>query len=204
MCVSPSTQMEPKKRNSTGFSSSSPHQLFPGKLHDLMTYVERNYLEAAISWVCDGRAILVNDPETLVDLLPIFFGQTKYRSFQRQLNLWHFEKVLDGPTRGAFRHPYFLKGKKELCSHMSRGHHKNAPSTEKMFGHTTPSDISISDNLGNSNDASHFEDGDPLNFGGRQFYYVDARKSSYLPLSLSDDPDGRIQTSKKEERRPPA
>jgi hypothetical protein len=200
MCVSPSTRTEPKKRNSTGFSSNSA-QLFPGKLHDLMTYVERNYLEAAISWVCDGRAFVVNDPKTLVDLLPIFFGQTKYRSFQRQLNLWHFEKIADGPARGAFRNPFFLKGKKELCSRMNRGHHlvKNTPSMEKMFEHTT-ADISILDNLGNSNDNSHYEDGDPLNFGGRQFFYVDARKC-HLSLSLSDDPDGLIQTNK-EDRHP--
>lgn len=94
--------------------------MFPGKLHDLMSFVEKQGLESAISWVMNGRAFLIRDPEKLVELLPKFFSQTKYRSFRRQLNMWHFERVLDGPNRGAFHHPYFVRGNKSLCSYMSR------------------------------------------------------------------------------------
>ena len=96
---------------------------FPGKLMDLLTYVEREGLEDIIGWVSHGRAFMVHDPDKLVLLLPMFFSQTKYRSFSRQCNMWYFERILDGPDKNAFHHPYFVKGKKDLCSKMSR-HHK--------------------------------------------------------------------------------
>lgn len=94
---------------------------FPGKLHDLMTFTEREGLDNVISWVQNGRAILVHDPEKLLQILPHFgFSQTKYRSFQRQLNMWHWERILDGPFKGGWIHPYFIRGNKVLCSFMSR------------------------------------------------------------------------------------
>ena len=60
---------------------------FPGKLHDLITYAELNGLDHIISWVYEGRAFMVHNQELLLQILPIFFGQTKFRSFQRQLNV---------------------------------------------------------------------------------------------------------------------
>ena len=94
---------------------------FPGKLHRMMEHVEKESLDNIISWVCDGRAIMIHDPNELVKvLLPNFFCQTKFRSFERQLNMWHFERLVKGPHRGAFVHPLFLKDKAYLCKHMSR------------------------------------------------------------------------------------
>lgn len=93
---------------------------FPGKFHDMMTYVETNGLESAISWVMNGKGFMINDPDKLVTILPLFFDQTKYRSFRRQLNMWHFERILDGPHKGAFVHPYFVRGNRGLCAYMSR------------------------------------------------------------------------------------
>lgn len=69
---------------------------------------------------------MVHQPERLVqDVLPVFFGQTKYRSFQRQLNMWHFDRILDGPGKGGFMHPFFVRGNKALCTFMSRHVHPN-------------------------------------------------------------------------------
>lgn len=93
---------------------------FPGKLYDMLEYAEENDLDSVVSWIKGGHAFMVHNPEKLVDVLPIFFGQTKYRSFRRQLNMWHFHRILEGPDRGAFMHPCFIKGNKQLCSHMSR------------------------------------------------------------------------------------
>ena len=93
---------------------------FPGKLHDMMQYIEEENLDSVISWVLKGRGFMIHDPEKLVDILPLFFGLTKYRSFRRQLNMWHFERVLDGPNKGAFIHPYFVRDNRSLCALMSR------------------------------------------------------------------------------------
>ena len=102
------------------YSRKGSEVQFPGKLHDMMAFVERENLESIISWVDEGRAIMINDPEKLVQILPLFFGQTKYRSFRRQLNMWRFERTCEGPLKGAFSHPYFLQGQKKLVSKMSR------------------------------------------------------------------------------------
>ena len=104
-----------QKRNGT-----SPTCKFPGKLHEMLSYVEDKGLEHVISWTLNGRGFQINDPEELVTILPRFFEQTKYRSFRRQINMWHFDRVLDGPHRGVFVHPYFVKGNKKLCDRMSR------------------------------------------------------------------------------------
>ncbi|KAL3918931.1 MAG: hypothetical protein SGILL_004007 [Bacillariaceae sp.] len=126
---------------------------FPGKLHDLLTYAETHRLDWVISWCHEGKAFIVHSQEHLLQILPIFFGQTKFRSFQRQLNvsahtdrgkrkvykinsflishtfpfpspyqMWHFERVLVGPFKGAFMHPCFVRGNRALCASMSRHH----------------------------------------------------------------------------------
>ena len=40
--------------------------------------------------------------------------------------MWHFERVLIGPYKGAFTHPCFVRGNKALCASMSR-HHLPSP-----------------------------------------------------------------------------
>ena len=94
--------------------------LFPCKLHDMLNYAEDHGLEDVISWTSNGRSFKIHSAEKLAYLLPRFFGQTKFRSFQRQLHLWSFEKVRDSVDRGAFAHPFFMKGKKSLVQNVSR------------------------------------------------------------------------------------
>ena len=94
---------------------------FPGKLHDLMDYVEQEGLQHIISWTRGGRAFKVHEPKLFVDsILPMFFYQTKYQSFQRQIYMWHFKKIWIGRDKGSFFHPYFKRGEKYLCKKMSR------------------------------------------------------------------------------------
>ena len=124
-CDSMSSSIASTSTSSPTSCSSNLHgtgseMQFPGKLHTMMEHVEKEGLENVIAWVHDGRAIMVNDPKKIVELLPKFFSQTKFRSFQRQLNMWHFERILKGPQKGAFRHPLFRKDNKKLCARMSR------------------------------------------------------------------------------------
>jgi hypothetical protein len=110
---------------SSASRKSRSEKQFPGKLHDMMTYVECVGLEHIVSWIHNGRGFMVHDPEKMVEILPLFFSQTQYRSFSRQLNMWHFERVLDGSCKGAFVHPSFLRGHRSLCAEMSR--HEKPP-----------------------------------------------------------------------------
>eukprot|EP00934_Nitzschia_sp_Nitz4_P007270 Nitzschia sp. Nitz4//scaffold22_size323478//177028//177804//NITZ4_000545-RA/size323478-processed-gene-0.469-mRNA-1//-1//CDS//3329543049//7260//frame0 len=134
-----SMQAKDKKKIQSRGSASVQ---FPGKLHDLMTYTDRQGLDHIISWVQNGTALMVHNPEKLLEILPMFgFGQTKYRSFQRQLNMWHWERIVDGPYKGAWRHPYFVRGNKTLCRFMSRHLFSNNSSV-------SPSDSPIHINKG--------------------------------------------------------
>ena len=169
----------------------------------MMSFVEREGLESIISWVRNGRALMVHNPEKLVELLPLFFSQTKYRSFQRQLNMWHFERVLDGPDKGAFIHPYFIKGNKPLCAYMSR-HGLNMPlpkhlvkllqnehswtnnmsngesSMDKSSDDLLQSALSLPDCEDGEHDVPHgsdLKDGDISVFEGRKFYFVECMAS---------------------------
>jgi hypothetical protein len=111
-----------KKANSAARkrSTGSPNIQFPGKLHDMMTYVDQEGLGHIVSWIHNGRGFKVHNSDRLVEILPLFFSQTQYRSFARQLHMWRFERVIDGSCKGAFVHPYFLRGHRLLCAEMSR------------------------------------------------------------------------------------
>ena len=94
---------------------------FPGKLHNLMEYAIDHGKEDVISWVNDGRAILIHNPKRLIaEILPYYFSHTKIRSLERQFNMWHFERITYGPYKGAWMHPYFQRDNRSLCSKMSR------------------------------------------------------------------------------------
>lgn len=91
---------------------------FPMKLHNMLEQIAQyeNELEHIVSWQPHGRCFLVHKiKEFQEDVLPRFFQQRKYASFQRQLNLYGFSRLTKGPDRGAYYHELFLRGKSILC-----------------------------------------------------------------------------------------
>jgi hypothetical protein len=101
--------------------------LFPCRLYDLLEQTEQKGLESIISWTTNGRAFRVQNPSELSSILPFFFQQTKFRSFQRQLVHWSFHKIRCGPDRGAFFNPFFVRGPdtKQVLQTMTRGAFKS-------------------------------------------------------------------------------
>lgn len=96
---------------------------FPMKLHDMLDAITHHetHLESVVRWQPHGRCFVVNKPQEFADkVLTRFFQQKKYASFQRQLNLYGFNRITKGPDRGAYYHELFLRGKKFLC----RGIHR--------------------------------------------------------------------------------
>mmetsp|Transcript_11854 Transcript_11854/g.28443 ORF Transcript_11854/g.28443 Transcript_11854/m.28443 type:complete len:398 (+) Transcript_11854:557-1750(+) len=134
---SPSSSKQRQQQQQPHHHRPTSLKQFPGKLHDLMTYAESNGLDDVIGWVHNGSAFMVHDQKRLLEILPIFFGQTKFRSFQRQLNMWRFERVLVGPYKGAFMHPFFIRGNKSLCESMTR----NPTTTSSSSASLSPSAI---------------------------------------------------------------
>ena len=82
-----------RRSSSTGSVLSTKENQFPGRLYDMLEAVDCLGLSDAVSWLPHGRSFKVLDPDKFMNLVvPKFFKATKYRSFQRQLNLWGFHR----------------------------------------------------------------------------------------------------------------
>jgi hypothetical protein len=74
-----------------------------------------------VTWLPSGTAFIVRSPKKFVEMvLPRFFKQTKIASFYRQLNMYGFRRIVDGPDMGAYHHELFVRDKPHLCSSILR------------------------------------------------------------------------------------
>ena len=74
-----------------------------------------------VSWLPDQTSFKVHNQAAFVNnILPRYFNQTKYRSFQRQLNVWGYERISDGPGKGGYKHKHFVRNNPSLCHNMKR------------------------------------------------------------------------------------
>jgi len=98
---------------------SSP---FPMKLHEMLDDIERDGYGHVVSWQPHGRCFIVRKPKEFVEhVMPTYFKQSKLASFQRQLNLYGFQRLTrKGPDKGAYYHEKFLRGKVFLSQHIHR------------------------------------------------------------------------------------
>lgn len=119
--------VKPSSAASIGSSPISADHLnpnafqFPWKLHDMLDRAVEEGFRYIVSWEDEGLAFRVHMPSKFVEIvMPIFFKQTKYKSFQRQLNLYGFTRINDGPCKGGYKHKYFIRGQRGLCQLITR------------------------------------------------------------------------------------
>lgn len=94
---------------------------FPLKLHQVLEQVEVDGHSHVVSWQPHGRCFVIHKPKEFTDhIMPHYFRQTKLTSFQRQLNLYGFQRLTRGADSGGYYHELFLRGKDFLCKHMVR------------------------------------------------------------------------------------
>jgi hypothetical protein len=109
---------------------------FPWKLHDMLRDCEKEGKSHVVSWLPHGKAFRVHKVTDFVGkILPSHFKQTKYKSFQRQLNLWGFERITrNGPEKGAYFHKSFLLDQPRLCRFLTRqrGNKKSSQLDSKL------------------------------------------------------------------------
>ena len=116
---------------------------FPEKLHEMLTTESLDQSNSAVivSWLSHGRAFIVRKPKQFTtQIMPKYFRQTKLTSFQRQLNLYGFRRITQGPDAGAYYHELFLKGRPQLCMRMVR-------QKVKGTGHKQPTDVTTEPNF---------------------------------------------------------
>lgn len=114
-------------------SDDSNNVQFPWKLHLLLrNAAENDFEEAAISWLPGGVAFKVHDKKKFAEeIMPKYFSSNKFKSFQRNLNLWGFHTQTKEPNRGAIHHPYFLRGQTDRCHLMKRVKIKKGQADER-------------------------------------------------------------------------
>jgi hypothetical protein len=112
----------------TGGNNHQHTTPFPWKVHEMLDRADKEGFEHIVSWLpTEVHGFKVHNSKEFVSIvLPKFFRQTKYKSFQRQCNIWGFERLLDGPFKGGYTHDEFVKGNPSLCSKMKRQKIKGA------------------------------------------------------------------------------
>jgi len=95
---------------------------FPFKLFDMLTHLELTGQKSdVVSWLPHGRSFVVhNTKEFESSVLPFFFQQKQYKSFQRQLNIYSFNRITVGCDKGSYYHELFLRGKRFLSMGIHR------------------------------------------------------------------------------------
>lgn len=97
---------------------SPKSKTFPWKLHEMLQLAEKEGFGGIVSWLPDGTSFKVYEPILFVqEVMPKFFHQSKYKSFQRQLNLWGFERITTGLGKGGYTRSnhFFRYNPSEIC-----------------------------------------------------------------------------------------
>ncbi|RKP08874.1 HSF-type DNA-binding-domain-containing protein [Thamnocephalis sphaerospora] len=98
--------------------------MFIDQLYEIL---ECGYFSHIVGWDENGTSFYVHNQEAMThDVLPTFSAQTHFSSFERQLNMYGFERLSDGRKRkrsgeaSRFAHPYFVSGAPELLGLIRR------------------------------------------------------------------------------------
>jgi HSF-type DNA-binding len=94
---------------------------FPERLHRLLLEIAKDGNGDVVSFLPHGRAFAIHKTDRFVsEIMPAYFKQKSLSSFQRQLNLYGFKRVVNGRDAGAYYHELFLQGKPNMCLIMRR------------------------------------------------------------------------------------
>jgi HSF-type DNA-binding len=102
-------------------NSSKAFCTFPLQLFKLLKDSENELFTDIVSWLPHGKAFRVHKPNQFVAIiLPRYFRQTVFPSFQRQLALYGFRRIPYGMDRAAYYHEFFIKGCDNMCHNIKR------------------------------------------------------------------------------------
>jgi hypothetical protein len=96
---------------------------FPQKLHRMLADLEKEEGGAVIaSYLPHGHAFVIHDQDEFVKTtMPKYFRMSRFSSFQRQLNLYEFNRIsADGPDKRAYFHDLFHRGRPVLACQIRR------------------------------------------------------------------------------------
>ena len=89
---------------------------FPEQLRLIL---DRGHHSSAISWQSDGMSFAIRDHDLfLKEVLPVYFKTSRWKSFQKQLNIYGVKQVKE-QTR-VYYHKYLVRSNPKLVSRMKR------------------------------------------------------------------------------------
>jgi hypothetical protein len=108
---------------------------FPRKLHALLEEAEEKGFQNLICWQSGGKSFKVLESGRFTKtIMPKYFKQTKFISFQRQLNIYGFQKIHHGPNKGGYLHACLVQGIPDMCLLIKRqGSPESKALTAKKF-----------------------------------------------------------------------
>lgn len=97
------------------------HQ-FPKLLYIMLSRADSDGYASICSWRPHGRAFCIHNRDAFVArILPLYFRQTRFASFQRQLNLYGFYRMKrKGPDYRSYYQENFLRGRPDLAESIQR------------------------------------------------------------------------------------
>eukprot|EP00539_Tryblionella_compressa_P007742 CAMPEP_0178772306 /NCGR_PEP_ID=MMETSP0744-20121128/22477_1 /TAXON_ID=913974 /ORGANISM="Nitzschia punctata, Strain CCMP561" /LENGTH=370 /DNA_ID=CAMNT_0020428985 /DNA_START=9 /DNA_END=1120 /DNA_ORIENTATION=+ len=102
---------------STEVSDGTGRESFPYKLHTILDDASGAGFDDIISWTPDGNSFKVFSKARFEEVvMGRYFESNKYKTFQRNLNLWGFQV---GPNK-EIKNEFFVRGQPELCGQMQR------------------------------------------------------------------------------------
>lgn len=94
---------------------------FPAKLHAMLEDSESQGFQDIVAWQPGGKSFKVyNQQRFSSEIMSQYFNQTKYKSFQRQLNIYGFRRIHSGESRGGYAHQFFQRGAPSSCRNVVR------------------------------------------------------------------------------------
>lgn len=133
-----------KSTNQTAGPMSS--NVFPVKLYHLLEDVTSKHekLQDVVSWCPDGKSFKIHNKERFTnEIIPVYFGPLKYRSFQKNLNMWDFTAARSGECS----HPQFLRDNEASVYEMKRQPVKRQPAKKKRSDAAATSEAAVFQNL---------------------------------------------------------
>lgn len=94
---------------------------FPFRLNKMLNDAETHGNDDIVSWMPCGKMFKVHKHKEFASrIMPLYCRHTRYKSFLRQLSMYKFQRVNEGPLRGCYHHPNFSRDRFDLIDKINR------------------------------------------------------------------------------------
>ena len=115
-------------QETTMHTTPNSRKKFPDILHEILQKQNDDIISSIISWLPDGAGFAIHNKRDFeAVILLTYFNGIKFRSFQRQLNIYGFQRLEKGyQDTYAYWHNFFVPDQAHLINFMKRVPVKNS------------------------------------------------------------------------------